>query len=361
MKRLIFITSCLIILILTACTTPQPPDPGRIYFVRDQTIWALNVADGQESQLLDYFPNQGMGMSVSPDGQWLVYPVVSDLSQPYSPRGLWVLNTRTGREIEIIREVAFVHTAWLPDSRLLVIEYPDWQVFSDGTGSKGVAHHTIFDLDTGESVPAAWYVSSPDNGTVEYAPTFECAAVRMIDRAPQAPDTLQVYCTGERDPITIATPLSLGNIAWSADGQLLAFYDGEAKIAPDTWRLHIWHRETGLIEEIDTGTRWVIAPSWSPDSQWLAFENNANLCILHMEDKEVLCFEDYPTEVGRPMSWSPDSQHLVLSACATGICEQVDAECDCEHAVLVTVSVPSGEITLLTTDVDINFNPLWGK
>lgn len=357
MKPLILVVSCLII--LAACSAPQSPDPGRIYFSRDWTIWALNVADGQESQLLDYFPYQGM--SVSPDGQWLVYPVVSEPLQPYSPRGLWVLNTRTGQETGLIREVAFVQTAWLPDSRLLVVEYPDFQVFPDGSGSKGVAHHRIFDLATGARVPATWYVSPPEHGGVQYAPTFDCAAIKTIDFDPQGLDTLQVHCAGESDPITVATPLSLGYTAWSVDGQLLAFYAGEETTTWDTWRLHIWHRETGLIEEIDTGTRSVIAPSWSPDGRWLAFEDDANLCILQMEDKSVVCFEDYLSGVGRPISWSPDSQHLVLSTCATGICEQVEVECDCRHAVLVTVGVPGGEITLLTTDVDISFNPLWGQ
>jgi len=356
MKRSIFIASCLII--LTACTAQQPSDPGRIYFGRDRAVWALNVADSQKFLLLDHLPTERM--SVSPDGQWLVYPVLSDISQPYSPRGLWVLDTRTGREMGIIREVAFVQTTWLPDGRLLIIEYPDLQVFSDGTGTKGTAHHTIFDLDTGESIPATWYISPPEHGGIRYTPTFDCAAKVLPALDYQESDVLQVQCKDMNESLTIATPLSLGAVAWSADGQLLAFYAGEDLFIRDTWRLHIWHRETSLIEEINTGTRSVTAPSWSPDGQWLAFKNDANLYILHIEDKSVTCFEDYLSGLGDPpVSWSPDSQRLVLSTCATKVCEQF--ECDCSNPVLVTVSVPDGEIALLTTDVDISFTPLWGK
>ncbi len=355
MKQSILIASCLIILI--ACTAQQPSDPGRIYFARDWTIWALNVADDQESLLLDYFPTQGM--SVSPDGKWIVYPVVSDISQPYSPRGLWVIDAHTGQESEIIHQVSFVQTAWLPDSRLLVIEYPDWQVFSDGTGIKGIAHHTIFDLRTGESNPATWYVSPPEHGGVQYAPTFDCAAKTLPDIDFQGPDILQVSCEGTSDPITIATPLSLGDVAWSADGQFLAFRAGEETTTWDTWRLYIWHRETGLKEEIDTGTDYGPTLSWSPDSQWLAFDDGPNLCVLRLDDKSTTCFEDYLSGAGRPISWSLDSKSLVLSTCATKVCEQF--ECDCSKPVLVTVSVPDGEITVLATDVDIGFTPLWGK
>jgi len=300
-------------------------------------------------------------MSASPDGRWLVYLVEWDILQPDGAKSLWVADVHTGREAGIVREAPAIGTTWLPDNRLLVIEYPDWHIAEDRTKViAGTPVFTFFDLDTGESVPATWYVSPPEHGRVWYAPTFECAAVTRIDFDIQEHDALQVSCVEESDPITIATPLSLGEVAWSADGQLLAFRAGE-DFAMDTWRLYIWHRKTGLIEKIDTGTDAVIAPSWSPDGQWLAFENDANLCALHIKDKEVVCFEDYLSGVGRPISWSPDSQRLVLSTCATGVCEQVDAECDCKHAVLVTVSVPSGEVTLLTTDVDINFNPLWGK
>ncbi len=359
MKPFLFILIISCSIILVACSTPPPPDSGRIYFSRDQTIWTLNVADGRESQLLDYFPYQGM--SVSPDGQRLVYPVVSDPLQPYSPRGLWVLNTRTGQKTELIREVAFVQTVWLPDSRLLVIEYPNFQVSPDGSGIRGVAHHMIFDLETGERLPATWYITPPEHGSVQYAPTFDCAAKVLRPLDDQEPEALQVQCKDMNAPLTIATPLSLGYIAWSADGQLLAFYAVEGTSVWDPWRLYIWHRKTGLIEEIDTGTRSVTAPSWSPDGQWLAFENDANLCTLHIENKSVVCFEDYLSGVGRPISWSPDSQRLVLSTCAIGVCDRVEVECGCKHPVLVTVSVPSGEITLLTTDVDIGFSPLWGK
>lgn len=353
MKRSIFIASCLII--LTACTAQQPSDPGRIYFGRDRAVWALNVADSQKFLLLDHLPTERM--SVSPDGQWLVYPVLSDISQPYSPRSLWVVDARTGQESEIIHKVSFFQTAWLPDSRLLVVEYPDWQVFSDGTGIKGIAHHTTFDLRTGESDSATWYVSPPEHGGVQYAPTFDCAAKALLDLDRQGPDILQVLCEGTSDPITIATPLSLGDVVWSADGQFLAFRARE-ETTLDSWRLYVWYRETGLKELVNTGTKSVTALSWSPDSQWLAFENGPSLCVLRLADQSATCFDGYLSGMGRPISWSLDSTSLVLSTCATEVCEQF--ECDCSSPVLVTVSVPDGEITVLATDVDIGF-PLWGK
>jgi len=358
-RLFILIISCLVILV--ACSTPQPSELGRIYFSRDWTIWALNVADGQESQMLDYFPTQGM--SVSPDGRWLVYPVDWNAPQPGSSKSLWAADAYSGREVGIVREAPAIGTTWLPDSRLLVIEYPDWHISDDRTGViAGTPVFTFFDFDTSESISATWYIFPPEHGRVWYAPIFECAAVTMIDSDPHGHDALQVHCAGKSEPVILAIPSSLGDIAWSVDGQFLAFYAGEDPFTKrDTWRLHIWHRETGSVEEINTNTRSVTAPSWSPNGQWLAFENDANLCLLRIEDKSVVCFENYLSGVGHPISWSPDSQRLVLSTCATGVCAQVKSECNCEHPVLATVNVPGGEITLLTTDVDISFEPLWGK
>ena len=358
MKRVAFIILCL--MILTTCTEQQPPAPGRIYFVRDKSIWALNVADDRETQLVDYYPYDGM--SVSPDGHWLLYPVEWDVGQRIGPMGLWVADTRIGRETGLVREVPAMETTWLLDSRLLVIEYPDWHVSADVTEvSLGTPRYTIFDLDTGERAPATWYVPPLEHERINYAPTLDCAAIIIYNFDLETPDTLRVFCEGMNGPVTLSTPLFLGDVVWSNDGQLLAFYAGEELETPDTWRLYIWHRDTDAMEEIDTGTDDVGAPSWSPDNQWLAFGTRyPHLCVLHLDDKNVTCFEDYLSGRGIPLSWAPDSKRLALSTCASGVCDQIEGECGCEHRVLVAVDVPSGAITLLATDVDF-CTPVWGK
>ncbi len=358
MKRVIPIV--LYLTLLTACGTAQPPGPGRIYFVRDDAICSLNVVDGQETQLVNYYPYDGM--SVSPDGRWLSYLVEWDISQRTSPLGLWVADTRTGRETGIVREVPAMETTWLLDSRLLVIEYPDWHISADGTEAiLGTPRYTIFDLETGERTPATWYVPPHEHGRGIYAPTLDCAAIAVYEFDLETPDMLRVLCEGMSESVTLATPLFLGDVVWSSDGQLLAFYAGEGIETWDTWRLYIWHRDTGLMEEIDTGTDDVMAPSWSPDNQWLAFGTYySQLCVLHLGDKSVHCFDYYLSSGGIPVAWSPDSKHLVLSTCASGVCEQIKGECDCEHYVLVAVDVPSGAITLLATDVDFRM-PVWGR
>jgi WD40 repeat protein len=296
------------------------------------------------------------GMSISPDGKWLVYPVVSNISQQASPRSILVADALTGRETEIIHEAPFVETAWLFDSRLLVIEYPNWHISSDGTRLfKGTVYHTVWDPRTGRNTPATWYVSSPENGKILYSPDFDCAAELLYHHQEQ--DTLRILCEGAKNPVTIATPLSLGDVAWSPDGQFLAFLAGEEAL--DSWQLFVWCRETGLQEKIHLDTDYAFALSWSPNNQWLAFESGLDLCMLSLANESATCFASYLSGVGQPVSWSPDSKSVVLATCASGVCEQ--AECDCSNPALVTVSVPDGVITVLTTGVDISFTPLWGK
>ena len=342
---------------LTACTAQPAASPGRIYFSRDETIWVFDVASGQETLLLNRFLTQEM--RVSPDGKWLAYQVPLDIGQRTNLWSIWVADARTGREMEIVHQVPASELFWLPDSRLMVVEYPDWNISSDGTQlTKGEARHTIFDPRTERTSPASWYVTPPDNGRVFYAPTFDCAAEEMFG---PSQDVLRVSCLDAREPITIATPLSLGGSAWSSDGKQLSFTaDYETRLW-DAWSFYVWQRDTNTVREINLRARGydVGAESWSPDNQWVAFQSDRNLCVLNVADEKPTCFHFYLTGGGIPVSWSPNSRQIVIATWADRVCKRLG--CDCSNPVLVAVDVPSGEVTKLADNVRFAFTPLWGR
>ena len=324
------------------------PFVGYVYFSHDRAIWKLDVSTGHETLLLDRFIKQGM--AASPDGKWLAYVVLEEI-HPDSPRSIWVVNTHTGQETKASSIVPRAKLFWLPDNRLMVIEYLDQQTSSDGDIlGWGEIRHTVFDPSSKQSSPAPWYIPPPDIGEVVYAPTFDCAAEIAYDYT--GDDRLRVFCVDASEPITVATSSSLGDVLWSVDGKLLAFDTG---ITYGT--LHIWQRETGVFREINLDAESSTGLSWSPDGQWMAFRDGRDECVLHLQDEAVTCFPG--TASSYPVAWLPDSQHIVFATCAPQFCEQTG--CDCSNPSLVTMSIPDGEIVELATGVESNIGPVWGK
>ena len=164
---------------------------------------------------------------------------------------------------------------------------------------------------------------------------------------------LRVFCMDASEPTTVAKLNSLVDLAWSTDGKALAFQSEGA--------IYIWQRETGELREIDLNRRSATALSWSPDDQWLAFQDGQDQCVLHLQNETVTCFEGYLSGIGTPLAafWSPDSRKIVLATCASAVCEQTG--CDCSSPSLVALSIPDGEVVELATGVEFNIAPVWGK
>ncbi|MBD3252037.1 hypothetical protein GF380_06365 [Candidatus Uhrbacteria bacterium] len=343
---------CLIVSVAVACQSSK--DSGYIYFGENSTIWKLEVATQEANPLIRRKISEGM--EISPNGEWLLYAVPKQIKRG-SPRSIWIVNTRTGREIEVSHNLAFVEAWWLIDNRLAVIEYPEWHVSDDGKSViKGNITTLIFEPNTERISIPSWTVDPPNNGTIIYSPTFDCVAESEFYK--QDLDILRVTCKDMKETITIAKPVSLGEVAWSPDGNLLSFDAGDIANYTNSWRLYFWQRETQALQEINLNGRSAFALSWSPDSQWLAFDDNSNLCVIRLSNYDLTCYEDILSGVGMPVSWAFGSRKIVLSTCAPKVCSQV--ECDCSERALVTVDIPSGNITKLRNGVDDSPTPVWG-
>ncbi len=118
-------------------------------------IWRYDLANDQERLLVNR--KLSYGMILSPDGDWLTYPILDVPSKAYSPGSIGVLNTRTGEERQVTQRVAYAISAWLPDGRLLVLEWPDFHISADRKFMVyGPGYATQIDLRTGMRAAIDW-------------------------------------------------------------------------------------------------------------------------------------------------------------------------------------------------------------
>jgi TolB protein len=107
--------------------------------------------------------------------------------------------------------------------------------------------------------------------------------------------------------------------ALSPDGTRVAF----ASNRDGTWDLYILTLESGEITRVTNSPEYEAAPSWSPDSQWLACEiyHNENLDIaiisLSNDSQEPITVTDDPASDHSP-AWAPDGRHIAFVSNRTG-------------------------------------------
>ncbi len=343
--------------------TPTPTHPGYIYFKKEyDQIWRYDLANDQERLLVNRQLFQRMAMS--PDGNWLTYPIIDIPSEPYSPRSIGVLNTRTGEERQVTQRVAYAASEWLPDGRLLVLELPEFHINADRKSIvEGPIHATQIDLRTEMRTAMDWPPLGPweesDLGTPSYTEDFDCVA--RFTGIKQSPEALQVLCRNDSQPRTIAKLYQYGEIAWSPDGQTLAFHGSTTPGQPRVSALYLWQRSSQTLHTLAGTDRDAFALTWSPDGKWLAFQGEHDLCFLDVANEQVTCHAGYLSGIGVDFSWSFDSQYVVINTCEPELCAQVG--CDCKERALVTVRVPDGQLRkLLTTNVDpTGPDPVWGR
>jgi TolB protein len=101
--------------------------------------------------------------------------------------------------------------------------------------------------------------------------------------------------------------------ALSPDGARVAF----ASNRNGSWDLYTLELESGKITQVTDSAEYESAPSWSPDSQWLACEvyqnDNLEIAILSLTDHEqgpILVTEE--TSADHSPAWAPDGRHVAF-------------------------------------------------
>jgi TolB protein len=246
---------------VTATADPHAPPQGQIVYVCQYTkrsgrnqICIMN-ADGGDQRVLttagaydDFFP------SITPDGEWVLF--ASTRSGRYQ---IYELNIQTGalHQLTIFNEYsAFAPTA-SPDGTHIVFyanrdgeEYPEshniWIMARDGSNPVQITN-----LPGGGWDP----VWSPDGTRIQFA--------SEINGVPQL-----FHMNADGSQLEQVTDISgiRGRNDWSSDGTKLSTYVGFS------WDRDIYVFDPegeNIVQLTDGGNN--LAPSFSPDAQWITF------------------------------------------------------------------------------------------
>jgi TolB protein len=116
-------------------------------------------------------------------------------------------------------------------------------------------------------------------------------------------------------PLTRITTGNWNDIApaLSPDRTKLAF----ASDRTGFWDLYVMDLQTGEVSQITDSPQYDSAPSWSPDSQWLAFETyineNLEVAVVSVTDRTqpILPITEDPASDHSPV-WAPDGRHVAF-------------------------------------------------
>ena len=114
------------------------------------------------------------------------------------------------------------------------------------------------------------------------------------------------------------------SLTWSPDGTQIVFEAGSDPEQSDDYdhQLYIINADgSGLVQVTSPDDGNAYSPAWSPDGQWIAYENNCTLWITHPDGSEAQMIASPQGDncLSRPY-WAPDSQKLAFSENFNNVC-----------------------------------------
>jgi Tol biopolymer transport system component len=159
------------------------------------------------------------------------------------------------------------------------------------------------------------------DGDPAWSPSGEEIAIRTTSAGPGDGILIIAYPTGETSVVECSDPddgeCSGEGPTWSPDGNWIAFEDGlEILKVP---------RLGGETQEIVHWDLDVTEPSWSPDGSWIAFEggdstfSNGHIWVVDARGESYGLYQVTSGEVrDTDPSWSPDSRTIYFASNRSG-------------------------------------------
>ena len=292
---------------------------GLIVFATKDSINVAN-ADGSAARILVTGLGEASFPTWSPDGTRIAF---WSRSSTQALAALEVLDPQTGSHTVITRINAQSNPApisWSPDGRWLTfpaisdLSIPEVLVV-------GVDGHGLHSLAPGlQASDPAW---SPDSTQIAFRAWDPADLEAVLLYVAGVDGTgVRVIATAHREPSSDG--LSIGvQLDWSPDGTRIA-YASKGFSPPGGFVITIADVATGTIHDITSGS-YDRLPTWSPDGRWIAFSRGGagypNAAGLIRPDGSGLRILSAPPIKENTLSWSPDGTHLV--ACGADLTQVV--------------------------------------
>lgn len=279
----------------------------------------------------------------SPDSQYLVFSVGNCSWGQTSERDIVMLSLIDGSS----RTIAITYHD-LGECRIFIENVAFNPDGSHIAYTDGACNHILQDIETGETTrlaefPIAWTAAAYPQWSGETPPIIVESIVdsQVADDINSESVLLATFCdgmSGHSDEIFGLCILPLngdapelvlsdfpypsgGSIAWSPQGDQLIFsahkYDDResptlfiAYPEVDDWR--------EFLPEYDNIGQ--ANPSWSPDGQWIAFQMDNGIVIIHPDGTGLQTIWQSPDDdiVPDQPQWSPDSRQIIFSSGTNG-------------------------------------------
>jgi Tol biopolymer transport system component len=311
----------------------QYPDGYRVFGLDGKLL-------RHHTQAVDHMTRIG---NVSPDGRQLLFQQVDATMEDHDEMDIWALDLETGESSVVVKANGFDGwPTWGADGSYVYFvsgAEGSRNVFRVKPGSQGAPEQLTAYSNATVTYPQVLpdggqlvFTLMKDNNTVMLQNAGGAGNPRMVARGTQpmlAPDGKHLYYFGTEPGLTglwmVAT--EGGEPRQLIDGDIRRSYGPKSYISPDGTSIALAHYRNGVTELLTLpaaggapaviysteGKRHLI-PSWSVDSQEIAFSVDGTMFVIPAGGGEAAVLAEAPDWESWSIEWSPDGKTLAAFA-----------------------------------------------